>query len=60
MVKIWWISKIEIWSEELGDGHQTVPYQPEALFWGSQLSGNVSNPFKYHFKFHSYLRVPLP
>ena len=32
MLKIWWISNIEIWSEELVDGHQTVSYQ--ALFWG--------------------------
>ena len=23
-----------IWREELADGHQTVPYQPGALFWG--------------------------
>ena len=37
--------EIEIWSEELVDGHQTVPYQPGALFWGDQLSGSVSNPF---------------
>ena len=52
MLKIWWIWKIEIWSEELVDGHQTVPYQPGALFFslrgegdGDQLSGSVSNPF---------------
>ena len=37
-------------SEELLAGHQTVPYQPEALFFvgeegGGQLSGIVSNPF---------------
>ena len=31
--------------EESVDGHQTVPYQPGALFWGNQLSGSVSNPF---------------
>ena len=46
--------EIEIWSEELVDGHQTVPYQPGALFFvggwgwgggGGQLSGSVSNPF---------------
>ena len=37
--------KIKIWSEELVDGHQTVPYQPGALIWGGQLSGRVSNPF---------------
>ena len=45
MLKIWWIWKIEIWSEELLDGHQTVPYQLGVLFWGSQLSGFVSIPF---------------
>ena len=46
MFKIWWIWKIKlIWSEELVDGLQTVPYQPRALFWGDQLSGSVSNPF---------------
>ena len=27
--KIWGIWKIEIWSEELVDGHQTAPYQME-------------------------------
>ena len=45
MLKICWISKIEIWSEELADGHQTVPYQPGTLFWGGLLSGSVPNPF---------------
>ena len=45
MLKIWWIWKIEIWSEELVDGYQTVPYQPGALIWGGQLSGSVSSPF---------------
>ena len=45
MLKIWWIWKIEIWSEELVDEYQTVPYQPGALIWGGQLSGSVSNPF---------------
>ena len=53
-LKIWWIWKIEIRSEELVDGYQTVPYQPGALFFGgrggaggegSQLSGSVSNLF---------------
>ena len=34
MLKIWWIWKIEIPSEELIDGHQTVHYQPKALFLG--------------------------
>ena len=33
MLKIWWIWKIEIWSEELVDGHQTVPNQPGARFF---------------------------
>ena len=41
MLKIWWIWKIEIWSVELADGYQTVPYQPG----GGQLSGSVSNAF---------------
>ena len=35
MLKIWRIWKIEIWIEELVDGHHTVPYQP----------GSVFNPF---------------
>ena len=39
MLKIWWIWKIEIWSEELVDGNQTVPFQPGALIWGGLLSG---------------------
>ena len=30
MLKIWWIWKIEIWSENLVDGLQTVPYKPGA------------------------------
>ena len=37
--------EIAIWSEELIHGHQTVPYQPGALFLGGQLSGIVHNPF---------------
>ena len=45
MLKTWWTWKIEIWSEELVDGYQTVPYQPEALMSGGQLSGSVSNAF---------------
>ena len=45
MLQIWGIWKIEIWSEELIDGHETVPYQPGALFWGGKLSASVSNPF---------------
>ena len=45
MLKIRWIWKIEIWSEELIDGHKTVPYEPGALFRGGQLSGIVPNPF---------------
>ena len=46
MLKIWWIRKIEIWSEELVDGHQTVPYQPEAFFyeWG-QFTFNITSNF---------------
>ena len=50
MFKIWWmIWKIEIWSEELVDGHQTpqtVPYQPRVLFWGV----NCMEVFATHFK----------
>ena len=34
ILKTWWIWKVENWSEELVDGHQTVPYQPGAFFWG--------------------------
>ena len=34
---------VEIETEKLV--HQTVPYQPGALFWGGQLSGSVSSPF---------------
>ena len=51
MLKIGWIWKIEIWSEELVDGHQTVPYQPGALLFsgrgggGGQLSGIASSLF---------------
>ena len=45
MLKIWLIWKTEIWSEELVDGHQTVPFQPGALFWGVQLSGSIPNEF---------------
>ena len=32
ILKIWWIWKIEIWSEELVDGYKTVPHQPGALW----------------------------
>ena len=39
MLKIWWILKVEIWSEELVDGHQTVPYQPGAFFLGGGEGG---------------------
>ena len=34
MLKIWWIWKIEIWSEELVDGYQTVPYEPGLFLEG--------------------------
>ena len=34
MLKIWRIWKIEIWSEELVDGHQTVPYNLGLSFRG--------------------------
>ena len=52
MLKIWWIWKIEISSEELLDGCQTVLYKREALFWGSQMSGSVSNPFQSNIPFN--------
>ena len=32
-MKIWWIWKIEIWSEELVDGYQTVPF-----WWNRELT----------------------
>ena len=44
MLKIWWIWKIEIWSEELVDGYQTVPYQPGTLFGGGLLFQTSFNP----------------
>ena len=43
MLKIWWIWKIGIWSEELVDGYKTVAYQAGVLCCGGQLSGSVSN-----------------
>ena len=48
MLKIWWIWKTGIWSEELADGYQTVPYQPGALFWGviNRLVAGASNIFQ--------------
>ena len=52
MSKIWWIWKIEIWSEELIDGYQTVLYQPGALYWGGQLSGSVSYSFQSSIPFN--------
>ena len=45
MLKIWRIWKIEIWSEELVDLYQTVPYQPGALplfFWEGEGKGEGS------------------
>ena len=53
MLKIWWIWKIEIWSEELKDGHQTVPYQPGALFWGV----NCLIVFPTHFSPSNFLWI---
>ena len=45
--------EIEIWSEELVDGHQTVPYQPGALFfvggWGGGGEVNCLVVFPTHF-----------
>ena len=57
MLKIWWIWKIEIWSEELVDGYQTVPYQPGALFGGGLLSGSVSKWI--HFNPNNSLSILL-
>ncbi len=42
---IWWIWKIEIWSEELEDGYQTFPLPTWGSHLGGQLSGSVSDPF---------------
>ena len=64
MLKIWRIWKIEIWSEELVDGYQTVPYQPGTLFGGVyclvvfQTYFNPNNSLL--FKFHSYTGLPPP
>ena len=57
MLKIWWICKIEIWSEELVDGHQTVPYQPGALCLVVFLTHfNPNFSLKYDFTpIHEYL-----
>ena len=44
-----------IWSEELADGHQTVPYQPGPLFWGGQLS----EVFSTHFNPNNSLLILL-
>ena len=63
MFKIWWIWKFrEIRSEKLIDGHQTVPYQPGALLWRSQLLVVFATYFNLNdsllkllqIKFHSY------
>ena len=73
MLKIWFMwNWIEIWIEELVDGHQTVRYQPGVLFqWGGHLYGDhplwwcsqpilvLTMPFKSYLKFHSYSdRIP--
>ena len=57
MLKIWWSWKIEIWSEELVDGYQTVPYQPGALIWGGLLSG--FQPFPTHLNPNNSLLIIL-
>ena len=56
MLKIWCIWKTEIWSEELVDGHQTVPYQLGALFWGV----NCLVVFPIHFNPISFLFLIFP
>ena len=48
MLKIWWILKIEIWSEELIDRHQTVPYKPGILFRG--VNCLVVSPTHFNLK----------
>ena len=55
MLKIWWIWKIEVWSEELVDGHQTAPYQVGALFWGL----NCLVGFPTHFNPNNSLSILL-
>ena len=55
MLKIWWIWKIEVWSENLVDGHQTVPYQAGALFWGL----NCLVGFPTHFNPNNSLSILL-
>ena len=61
-MKFWWIWKIEIWSEELVDGHQTVPYQPGALFLGGGGGGGGVNclvVFPTHFNPNNSLLILL-
>ena len=62
MLKIWWIWKIKIWSQELVDGHQTVPYQPGALFfWGGGGGWGVNClvVFPTHFNPNNSLLISL-
>ena len=63
MLKIWWIWKIEIWSKELVDGHETVLYKPGALFLlgeGGGEGGEV-NPLVVftHFPTHFNRYTPF-
>ena len=56
--------EIEIWSEELVDGHQTIPYQPGALssfffFWGGGGGGGVGVNCLVVFQTHSNLNTSL-
>ena len=66
MLKIWWIWKIEIWSEEVVDGHRIVPYQPGASFFSVEGGGGggwkvgVNYPvvFPTHFNLNdSFLKL---
>ena len=56
LMQIWWVWKIEIWSEELVDWHQTVSHQP-----GGSLAGvNCLVAFPAHFNLHnSFLKLLL-
>ena len=61
MLKNWWIWKIEIWSQELIGGYQTVRYQPRALISTCLVvfptHFNPNNSLQYYFKFHVYFRL---
>ena len=60
-MKTSWVWTIEIWSEELVDGHQAVPYQPGALlFLGGGGGGiNCLVVFPTHFNPNNFLLILL-